>query len=62
MAAILGLLAGVLTIVDAIPYLRDVLRGSTRPHRGTWLIWSVLASLSAPTARRGAWSWSPPRR
>jgi hypothetical protein len=58
MAAILGLLAGVLTIVDAIPYLRDVLRGSTRPHRGTWLIWSVLAIVACLSQRADGASWS----
>jgi hypothetical protein len=26
-----------------VPYLRDTVRRATRPHRGTWLIWSVLA-------------------
>jgi hypothetical protein len=58
MAAILGLLAGVLTVVDAIPYLRDVLRGSTRPHRGTWLIWSVLAIVACLSQRADGASWS----
>ena len=42
-APVLGLLAGVVGIADTIPYVRDTVRGSTRPHRGTWLIWSVLA-------------------
>ncbi len=42
-APILGLLAGVVGIADTIPYVRDTVRGSTRPHRGTWLIWDVLA-------------------
>jgi hypothetical protein len=58
MQAVLGLLAGVLTVVDAIPYLRDVLRGSTRPHRGTWLIWSVLAVVAALSQRADGASWS----
>jgi hypothetical protein len=25
-----------------VPYIRDILRRSTRPHRAAWLIWSVL--------------------
>ena len=40
---VLGILAGVLSVLDGVPYIRDVLRGTTRPHRGTWLIWSSLA-------------------
>jgi hypothetical protein len=43
-APVLGLLAGVVGIADTIPYVRDTVRGSTRPHRGTWLIWSVLVN------------------
>ncbi len=39
---VFGVLAGLLGVLDTIPYVRDMLRGSTRPHRGTWLIWSVL--------------------
>ncbi|MGR3433881.1 MAG: hypothetical protein ACU0CO_03165 [Shimia sp.] len=30
-----------------VPYIRDTLRGRTQPHRATWLIWSVLSSVSA---------------
>jgi hypothetical protein len=56
--AVLGILSGGVGVADTIPYVRDVLRGATRPHRGTWLIWGVLAvvvtlSQYAP-ARRGA--------
>jgi hypothetical protein len=42
-APVLGVLAGVVGAADAIPYIRDVLRGATRPHRAAWLIWSGLA-------------------
>ena len=43
LAPLFGVLAAVVGVVDTIPYVRDILRGSTRPHRGTWLIWGVLA-------------------
>jgi len=56
--AVLGLLAGVLGFFDAIPYVRDVLRGRTRPHRGTWLIWSVLAIIAFFSQRADGASWS----
>src|SRR5262245_10334462 len=58
MAALLGVLAGVLTVVETIPYVRDVLRGSTRPHRGTWLIWSVLAIIAFLSQRADGATWS----
>jgi hypothetical protein len=34
------------------------LRGSTRPHRGSWLIWSVLAVIAALSQRADGASWS----
>src|SRR5881394_2839760 len=43
LAPVFGVLAGVVGVVDTIPYVRDIVRGSTRPHRGTWFIWGVLA-------------------
>ena len=52
-APVLGVLAAVVGIADTIPYVRDTLRGSTRPHRATWLIWGTLADrrLLLPAAR-----------
>jgi hypothetical protein len=58
MAAVLGVLAGLLTVVETIPYVRDVLGGSTRPHRGTWLIWTVLAVIAFFSQRADGGSWS----
>lgn len=43
LAPVFGVLAGVVGVVDTIPYVRDIVRGSTRPHRGTWFIWGLLA-------------------
>jgi hypothetical protein len=57
-APILGLLAGVTGIADTIPYVRDTVRGSTRPHRGTWLIWGVLAVIVCLSQRADGASWS----
>jgi hypothetical protein len=42
-APVFGVLAAVVGIADTVPYVRDTLGRSTRPHRGTWLIWAVLA-------------------
>ena len=55
---VLGILAGVLSVLDGVPYIRDVLRGTTRPHRGTWLIWSSLAivALASQVAEGAEWS------
>jgi hypothetical protein len=55
---ILGLLAGLVGIVDTVPYVRDTVRGATRPHRGTWLIWGVLAVVACLSQRADGASWS----
>jgi hypothetical protein len=53
-----GVLAAVVGVFDTIPYVRDMLRGSTSPHRGTWLIWSVLGcTVFVSQAADGA-TWS----
>lgn len=57
-APVLGLLAGVVSVGDIIPYVRDTLRGVTRPHRGTWLIWALLAVVVFSSQRADGASWS----
>lgn len=44
--AALGVLAAALSVVAFVPYVYDMLRGRTLPHRATWLIWSVLSGMS----------------
>ena len=57
-APVLGILAGIVALADTLPYVRDTLRGSTRPHRGTWLIWAVLAAVAFLSQRADGASWS----
>jgi hypothetical protein len=45
-------------IACTVPYIRDTVRGSTRPHRGTWLIWGVLAVVVCLSQRADGASWS----
>lgn len=58
MAPVLGLLAGMVGVADTIPYVRDTLRGATRPHRGTWFIWGALAIVVCLSQRADGASWS----
>ena len=58
LAALLGVSAGLVGVFDTVPYLRDVMRGSTRPHRGTWLIWSALAVVVCLAQWADGASWS----
>jgi hypothetical protein len=57
-APMLGVLAALVGIADTIPYIRHTLRGSTRPHRGTWLIWSGLAVVVCLSQHADGASWS----
>ncbi|HEX5900098.1 MAG TPA: hypothetical protein VFY32_11915, partial [Solirubrobacteraceae bacterium] len=57
-APVLGVLAGLTSVADTIPYVRDIVRGTTRPHRGTWLIWGVLAIVVFASQRAEGASWS----
>jgi hypothetical protein len=58
LVVVLGISAGVIGVADTIPYVRDTLRGSTRPHRGTWLIWGVLAVVVCFSQYADGASWS----
>jgi hypothetical protein len=57
-APVFGVLAAVVGIADTVPYVRDTLGRSTRPHRGTWLIWAVLAIVVCLSQRADGASWS----
>jgi len=57
-APILGVLAGLAGVADMVPYVRDTVRRSTCPHRGTWLIWSVLAIVVCASQSADGASWS----
>jgi len=58
LAPILGVLGGLVGTVDTVPYVRDIVRGVTRPHRGTWLIWGVLAVVASLSQHAEGASWS----
>jgi hypothetical protein len=58
MTAVLGVLAGLLQALAGVPYIRDVLGGSTRPHRATWLIWCVLSLIVFLSQRADGARWS----
>jgi hypothetical protein len=58
LAPVFGVLAGIAGIADTIPYVRETIRGSTRPHRGTWLIWAILAVVACLSQRADGASWS----
>ncbi len=44
---ILGIAAGVLTIIEYAYYCWTIVKGETKPSRATWFIWAVLTVLIA---------------
>jgi hypothetical protein len=55
---VFGLLAGVTSLLAIVPYVRDVLRGTTHPHRGSWLIWTVLSLVALASQLADGATWS----
>jgi hypothetical protein len=57
---LIGLIAVTLTFVGYIPYLRDVLKGKTRPHVYSWFLWgfmTLIAFALQVSAKGGAGSF-----
>jgi len=42
---IFAVVSSLVGIVCFIPYLRDIFRGTTKPHTYTWLIWTILQTI-----------------
>lgn len=40
----------VLTIMSAVPYIRDILRGTTKPNLVSWITWSLLTGVATAAA------------
>ncbi len=57
-ASVFGIGAGTLSLVGCVPYIRDVFRGMTRPHRGSWLVWSALGVTAFASQLADGASWS----
>lgn len=55
---VFGALSGVLRAMCIVPYTRDTLRRSTRPHRGTWAIFATLSAIVVASQRADGGSWS----
>jgi hypothetical protein len=60
LAAIVGIVAGVLSLVAFVPYIFAILRKKANPNRASWFIWAVVslmlgASYFASGARNTAW-------
>jgi hypothetical protein len=48
----------VLSLAGDLAYLRDVRAGRTVPHRGAWLVWTVIAVVATASHSAGGIRWS----
>jgi hypothetical protein len=53
MRTMLGTAGALVVAVSAAYYFADVLRGRTRPHQASWLVWAVIGVLGFGTADDG---------
>lgn len=49
----LGIIASIMTIWAHIPYLRDTIRGTNKPHIFTWVIWALLTFIAFAAQIKG---------
>ena len=43
---ILGIVATILVFIGYIPYLRDIIKGKTKPHIYSWFLWSFVTLIA----------------
>lgn len=55
---VVGIIAGVIGAVGAIPYVADTLRGRTRPNRATWTVYAVVGSCAVVSSFAAGGTWS----
>lgn len=58
LTAVAGLLGAAMSLLGTWLYLRDTRRGLTTPHRGSWLVWGVIAVMAAASHGAGGVGWS----
>ncbi len=57
-AQIFGILSGVIPALGALPYLKDTLDTKTKPHRASFLIWTMLGLIAVGSQFAQGASWS----
>ena len=55
--AIIGGLAGIISAVAFIPYIRSIVKGETKPSIATWLVWTLVGGMIfASYLTAGGWT------
>lgn len=47
------MIAVVLTFVGYAPYIRDTIKGKTKPHVYTWFVWGLVTAIAYALQLRG---------
>ncbi len=55
---LLGIIGGVIALLAVIPYIRDILKKTTRPNTVSWSIWAFLLLISILAQMSAGASWS----
>ncbi len=55
---VLGVLGGIITAFSVIPYVRDIMKKTTRPNSVSWSIWVLLLTISIFAQWSAGASWS----
>jgi hypothetical protein len=53
-----AVMAAVIAVGGAVPYVLDTLRGRTRPNRATWMVYAIVGSLAVVSSYAAGGRWS----
>ncbi len=53
-----GVVSAIVNTVGLIPYVRDILKGKTKPERATWWIWLTLGTIALTAQISAGAKWS----
>jgi hypothetical protein len=56
--ATFGILSAIVGLIAYPPYLRDMFRGTTKPERASWFIWTVLSGIALVSQIAEGATWS----
>jgi hypothetical protein len=54
---IFAIVGTVISVVAFLPYIRDVLKGRTKPHMYTWFIWVIVQGIATAGILYGGGKW-----
>lgn len=55
--AVFGIIASILILIGALPYIRDIIQKTVRPHVLSWLGWGCITALGASAMMAEGSTW-----